>query len=69
MVIDKVKIFYKESIAVHIVTKSGGWVNGYILDIGNEDYFMVNDFKKGEMPVFYKEVSVLDKFVYSGASE
>lgn len=58
----KVKAYKDENIPVHIVTKDNKWINGYIQDAGNSDYFIVNDFHKGEVIVFHIEISLLEKY-------
>lgn len=54
---DKVQVFFERKIAVHINLKNKNkeWLNGEIKEV-SEDFFILNEKKKGEMPVFFIEM-------------
>ena len=58
----KVDTYYSKGVPVHITFKKGFWFNGYITEISS-DFFMINEFLKGSMPVFFIEVYDINKFV------
>jgi len=51
----KVEYFCKFKKPVHISLITGKWLNGNIIEYG-ADYFLLVEFKEGEMPVFYQEI-------------
>ena len=58
----RVKIFFDLDTPCHIITKSGTWINGYIQDVSDE-FFIVIDRKDGLLPIFYPEVDKFEFFV------
>jgi hypothetical protein len=58
---NKIKVFFDRSLPIHVVLKDGEWLNGYIEEM-KADFFMINEFEKGIMPVFFIEIHDVDKF-------
>jgi len=54
-------IFCKKQIPVHITKKDLGWLNGFIKEVG-ADFIILNEFKLGEMPVFFLEIKNIETF-------
>jgi hypothetical protein len=52
----KVQFFYDSKEAVHVSYKKGYWKNGYIKEI-SYDFFIIDDFMDGDIPVFYLELN------------
>lgn len=57
----KIQVFFDKDIPIHIVTKSDSWINGFITEVGAE-FFMVNDRKMGNMPLFFSDIRILETF-------
>lgn len=51
----KANYFYSNQVAVHISCKDGSWYNGYIEELIS-DGFIIKEFKRGRMPVFFIEI-------------
>ncbi len=64
-----IKIYYEKSTAIHIKFKQDYWKNGFILDLGDEDYFMLNEFLEGEMPVFYTQIKEITPYSKKGETD
>lgn len=47
---------------VHISYKSGYWKRGIIKEV-NEDFFLLDESLEGLLPVFYKEIVRIEKYV------
>lgn len=54
-------LFLEKNIAVHIVTKSDSWFNGYILKV-YDDYFDILDREDGAVPVFFADIHILELY-------
>lgn len=50
----KIEEFIKKNLPVHISLKNGRWLNGYIFELFS-DGFILNEFKEGQLPVFFNE--------------
>ena len=57
----RAQFFLDNNQPVHIQTNKITWYNGYITDV-RSDFIMINDFKLGEMPVFFMEIVTVDKY-------
>ena len=57
----RIQVFFDKEIPVHIVTNSDSWINGFITEVG-ADFFMVNDRKMGEIPLFFLDIHILETF-------
>lgn len=57
----KANYFFKNIDAIHLTYKNGSWLNGRILEIG-ADFLIVNDFIKGNVPVFFLEIKEIIAF-------
>lgn len=53
-------LFFKNSIPIHIVTKSDSWINGYIIETPEEDFFYVLDRRLGKTKVLYRMIKSFD---------
>jgi hypothetical protein len=53
----KIRANFENKIPVHIIYKNGIWKNGNITEIHSADFFMLNDFLEGLMPIFYLEIA------------
>jgi len=51
----RVTYFYENKIKVHVALKTDRWYNGIITSVSDES-FILNDFKAGEVVVFFIEV-------------
>jgi hypothetical protein len=67
MIRTKIQTFFDKERPVHVDTKSGKWYNGFIREI-SADFFIINEFKFGEVPVFFLEVTDVTPFVPRGAA-
>lgn len=56
----KVEYFYFKKIAVHIVKKNKWFHNGIILEFQG-DLLILNDEKKGAMPIYLIEIEEIEK--------
>ena len=61
MINDKLLIYSLKKIAIHVSKKNGEWLNGYVEEMSN-DFFMLDEFKKGLMPVFFEELKYIETF-------
>ena len=57
----KVIYFFEQKTPVHIKLKNGKWLNGDIILI-ELDLFMIEDFKRGEVPVLFEELEHIEKY-------
>ena len=51
----KINYFHEKEIDIHIILNSGQFYNGSIIE-ESADFFILNDFKLGDVPVFYIEI-------------
>lgn len=58
---NKAKLFFDLGWKVHI-TRSNGFVNNGILEEVNADFLLINDERKGSMPLFFIEIVDIEKF-------
>ena len=58
---DKINVYFKKGIAVHIIKKENGWLNGYIDELGSL-FFILNEFKYGKLIVFYSEIDKVETY-------
>ena len=63
---DKAKIYSKKKIPVHITKEDGEWLNGLIKEVDSK-FLMIDEFKKGKMPVFFREIVNIE--TYTGDRE
>ena len=61
MIYDKANVYCKKQIAVHITKKNNEWLNGFIIEIDSL-FFILNEFKKGKVPVFFSEILNIETF-------
>lgn len=57
----KSRIFMEKTIAIHIEKKDGFWLNGIISEVSTE-FLIIEEFKKGKMPVFFIEMKKLEPY-------
>ena len=58
----RIRYYFSNPKKLHITTKKGTFYNGTILQLENEDYFIFNDFKLGEVPIFYVEIKRVEAY-------
>lgn len=51
----KAKAYCDQKLEVHLTFKDGHWHNGRIISVSS-DFFMLDEFKDGKMPVFFLEL-------------
>ncbi len=56
------QIFFEKQLPVHVSKKNDGWWNGYIQEVC-ADFIMLNEFKKGLMPIFFIEIVDIESYV------
>ena len=59
---EKLLLYYKKNINVHLILKSTEWLNGILIEV-EENYIMINEFKKGVMPVLMNEISEIAPYI------
>jgi len=64
----RANFYFKRDLPVHCKYKRGFWKNGYILEMSS-DFFSLNEFEEGLMPVFFNELLDIDKFEYKKKEE
>lgn len=58
----KAKYFFTNLIPVHInLKKDKVWLNGKIEEL-SADFFILNEFKKGKLPVFFIDIYDIEMF-------
>lgn len=57
----RLSVFLKKEIPVHITTKNGTWVNGYVKEVG-DSFAIVDEFKYGKTIVFFSEIHLLESY-------
>lgn len=58
----KAKFFFLNNILVHVSKKDKEWLNGNIVQPLSSDFFMLEEKKKGLIPVFFLEVVDIEKY-------
>ena len=61
LIADTAKVYSEKKIAVHITKKNEEWLNGNIVEVSGS-FFMLDEFKKGIMPVFFTEIINIEPF-------
>ena len=64
----KVEAFQPLNQKVHITLKGGMWKRGIIMTI-KPDFFLLNETLEGILPVFFQEVSKIEKYVQKEKKE
>ncbi len=62
---EKVSIYFKQDRPIHIKLKDGEWLNGHVKEM-SADFFMLEEFKRGETPIFFLEVVSVNPFTPKG---
>lgn len=57
----KIKYFSTNFIAVHITKKNKEWANGWIVS-SNNDFLVIDEFKKGSIPIFFSDIYDIEKY-------
>jgi len=57
---ERVLMFFETKIAVHIGLINKDWLNGNIVSL-KDNFFILNERKKGEMPILYSDIYSIDK--------
>jgi len=65
-IIKKVAYYSKEHIKVHVILNNNRIHNGYITEIAEPEFFIINDRYLGEMPIFFMEVKGVEKYLENG---
>lgn len=55
--------FHKEKVDVHVKMKSNYFYNGTISEISEADFFILIDFKVGEIPIFFIDIERIERYV------
>jgi len=64
----KVEAFQPLNERVHITLKGGMWKRGIIITI-KPDFFLLNETLEGILPVFFQEVSKIEKYIQKEKKE
>ena len=65
-IIEKTVRFYSErETPVHITKHDKEWMNGFIIEVG-ADFLVLNEFKKHEVVIFFKEILNVETFTKVG---
>jgi len=59
---DKIYFYYKEKQAIHVELKNNQFYNGFIQTF-SADFFMIQEMMLGVMPIFYKEINIIEPYV------
>lgn len=51
----RLQYFFDKQIPIHVTLKENKFLNGYVKEV-SADFFILDDFKEGEQPVFYIEI-------------
>ena len=57
----QVRVYFKKKIPIHIRLENGEWLNGKIIEVSPE-FLMLNEFKKGKLPIFFSQIIDINKF-------
>jgi len=57
----KAKFFFENKITIHIDTSNRRFYNGLIIEF-HEDFILVNDRILGETPIYFSEISFIERF-------
>ena len=58
----KAKFFFDKKVTVHVVCNSGRFYNGLIIEYHEGQFILINDRVLGETPVFFTEISGIERF-------
>ncbi|MEM4270659.1 MAG: hypothetical protein QXO70_01030 [Candidatus Pacearchaeota archaeon] len=58
----KAEYFHSKNISVHVTLKDSNFLNGDIIESSSPDFFLLEEFKEGELPVFYIEIFDIKKY-------
>lgn len=56
----KAKYFFDNNKIIHITYKDGSWNNGSIKEEPREDFFLLEEFEDGELPIFYLQIKNIE---------
>jgi len=59
---ERLSFYIKKCKPIHVRSKNGRFYNGYVLE-EHGAFFLLNDFKVGEIPIFFDEIDVIEGFV------
>lgn len=59
------KVYLKNSTAIHVTKNDGMWMNGSIVEV-RADFVLIDEFKKGRMPVFFLEIKSIEPYAQRG---
>lgn len=65
----KAHYFFDRKIPIHITLKTSIWKNGNIIEPISADFFLLDEFKDGQMPIFFLEVSDIEEFTKDGGED
>jgi hypothetical protein len=57
---NKINVFKETEIAIHLFLKDGQWRRGEIKEV-YDDYFMLDERIMGRIPIFFVDISGVDK--------
>ena len=63
----RAKAYFDNNISVHVTQYGGEWLNGEIAKV-SKDFFMLQERKKGLMPVFFVDVDKIEKLEVEGGT-
>ena len=55
------KFYFDNQKSIHVTYSDGTWNNGDIVEV-KQDFFMLNDFEDGIMPIFFIKVKSIKEF-------
>jgi hypothetical protein len=58
---EKIKVYSEKSIPIHITLQNDSWLNGFVKEV-KTDFFMLEEFKNGLMPVFFSELKFIETY-------
>lgn len=58
----KVKAFFENDIPVHLLKLDREWMNGIIVEV-RDDFFFINERKKGKRMVFFHELYHIEEMI------
>jgi len=64
--IQKAIFFFERKITIHVSCEKGNFYNGLIIEIHGEEYLLINDRVLGETPVYFSEITTLERFKEEG---
>jgi hypothetical protein len=57
----RIDLYELGNIPIHIVTHDDSWLNGFIVKV-YDDYFEMIDRVKGQLPIFFADIRILEFF-------